>query len=165
MVDESAGTPDGGPDAGDGGGEVTVDPDEDGDASSDERGDAGVETDDATIDDDGDAASEDRGDARVDADGVGTPGGRDVVVPLRLYKTVTVFSTLIAIVVILAGFVLLDRGTQRATASPEEVSLPVVALGLSLIVGGSAVYAFSTRFRAEGMGKPKDDTAERSDDG
>ena len=89
----------------------------------------------------------------------------DVVVPLRLYKTVTVFSTLIAIVAILAGFVLLDRGTQRATASPEEVSLPLVALGLALIVGGSAVYAFSTRFRTAGMGKSKDDTDEGSDDG
>ena len=93
------------------------------------------------------------------------PGGREVVVPLRLYKTVTVFSTLLAIVCILGGFVLLDRGTQRATASPEEVSLPVVALGLALIVGGSAVYAFSTRFRTEGMGKPKDDTAEESNNG
>jgi len=94
-----------------------------------------------------------------------TPGGRDVVVPLRLYKTVTVFSTLFAIATILAGFVALDRGTLRATASPEEVSLPLVGLGLALIVAGSAVYAFSTRFRAEGMGKPKDDTAEGSDDG
>ena len=164
MVEESTGAPDGGPDAGDGGGDARGDPDEDGVASSDERGDGGVDTDDATIDD-GDAPSDDRGNAEVDDDGEATPGGRDVVVPLRLYKTVTVFSTLIAIVVILAGFVLLDRGTQRATASPEEVSLPVVALGLTLIVGGSAVYAFSTRFRAEGMGKPKDDTAERSDDG
>jgi hypothetical protein len=162
MVEKSAGASDGGPDAGDGGGEAKVDPD---DAANLEREDGGVDTDDATIDDDGDATSEDRDDPGIDADGVGTPGGRDVVVPLRLYKTVTVFSTLIAIVVILAGFVLMDRGTQRATASPDEVSLPLVALGLSLIVGGSAVYAFSTRFRAEGMGKPKDDTAERSDDG
>jgi hypothetical protein len=94
-----------------------------------------------------------------------TAGGRDVVVPLRLYKTVTVFSTLFAIAAILAGFVLLDRGTQRATASPEEVSLPLAALGLVVIAAGSAVYAFSTRFRAEGMGKSKDDTAEGSDDG
>ncbi len=90
---------------------------------------------------------------------------RDVVVPLRLYKTVTVFSTLIAIITILAGFVLLDRGTQRATASPDEVSLPVVALGLILIVGGTAVYAFSTRFRAEGMGKAKNETDEQSNNG
>ena len=147
MADESAGTPDGGPEAGDGGGEAMVD------------------ADDATIGDDGDAPSGDHDDLGVETDGEATPGGRDVVVPLRLYKTVTVFSTLIAIAAILAGFVLMDRGTQRATASPEEVSLPLVALGLSLIVGGSAVYAFSTRFRAEGMGKPKDDTAERSDDG
>jgi hypothetical protein len=147
MVEESTGAPDGGPDAEDGGGEVTVD------------------TDDATFDGDGDAPSDARGDAGVNDDGEATPGGRDVVVPLRLYKTVTVFSTLFAIAAILAGFVLMDQGTQRATASPEEVSLPVVALGLSLIVGGSAIYAFSTRFRAEGMGKPKDDTAERSDDG
>jgi hypothetical protein len=93
------------------------------------------------------------------------PGGRDIVVPLRLYKTITVFSTLIAVVAILAGFVLLDRGTQRATASPDEVSLPVVALGLGLIVGGSVVYVFSTRFRTEGMGKPKDDTDEPTDNG
>ncbi len=93
------------------------------------------------------------------------PAGRDIVVPLRLYKTVTVFSTLIAIVAILAGFVLLDRGTRRATASPDEVSLPVVALGLGLIVGGSAVYAFSTRFRTAEMGKSKDDTDEDSGDG
>jgi hypothetical protein len=105
---------------------------------------------------------------RSDADSetaAGGAGGRDVVVPLRLYKTITVFSTLIAIVTILLGFVLLDRGTQRATAGPEEVSLPVVAFGLALIVGGSAVYAFSTRFRTEGMGKSKDDTAESSDNG
>ena len=59
-------------------------------------------------------------------DGAESPDG-DVVVPLRLYKTVTVFSTLFAIAAILAGFVLMDRGTQRATASPEEVSLPLVA--------------------------------------
>ena len=51
------------------------------------------------------------------------------------------------------------------SASPEEVSLPLVALGLALIVGGSAVYAFSTRFRTAGMGKSKDDTDEGSDNG
>ncbi|MEF8808403.1 DUF7315 family membrane protein [Natronomonas sp.] len=113
---------------------------------------------------DGDAAVADA-DADAEATDAEGPGGRDIVVPLRLYKTITVFSTLIAVVAILAGFVLLDRGTQRATASPDEVSLPVVALGLALIVGGSAVYVFSTRFRTEGMGKPKDDTDEPSDNG
>lgn len=113
-------------------------------------------------------AETDSGDESRDSAGVSTdrdPEGSDVVVPLRLYKTVTVFSTLIAVVSILAGFVLLDRGTQRATASPDEVSLPIVALALALIIGGSAVYAFSTRFRTEGMGKPKDDTDEPTDNG
>lgn len=100
------------------------------------------------------------GSARTD-----DPGDREVVVPMRLYKTVTVFSTLLAVAAILVGFVLLDRGTRRATAGPEEVSLPVVAIGLAFIVGGSAVYAFSTRFRAEGMGKSKDDTGEQSNNG
>jgi hypothetical protein len=104
--------------------------------------------------------------ARVsDAEAAVGGSGRDIVVPLRLYKTVTVFSTLIAILSILGGFVLLDSGTQRATASPEDVNLLVVAVGLALIVGGSAVYAFSTRFRTAGMGKSKDDTAEDSDNG
>ncbi|WP_254838304.1 DUF7315 family membrane protein [Natronomonas marina] len=105
------------------------------------------------------------GESPNDPDPADGPGGRDVVVPLRMYKTVTVFSTLIAIVSILAGFFLLDRGTQRATASLEEINLPLVAVALALIVGGSAVYAFSTRFRTAGMGKPKDETDERSDNG
>ena len=119
-------------------------------------------------DTDGDADDADGADPGVEeppASSQSGPGGREVVVPMRLYKTVTVFSTLLAIVCILGGFVLLDRGTQRATASPEDVSLPVVALGLALIVGGSAVYAFSTRFRTEGMGKPKDDTDEPTNNG
>lgn len=113
--------------------------------------------------------AEQSGGART-AEPASSPGergseGRDVVVPLRLYKTITVFSTLIAIVFILGGFVLLDRATQRATASPDEVSLPLVALALALIVAGSAVYALSTRFRTEGMGKSKDDTDRQSDNG
>ncbi|MFQ3317987.1 MAG: hypothetical protein ACI8UR_001435 [Natronomonas sp.] len=127
--------------------------------------DAAVAPDADTDVDAGESAGEE-GKTEAEADtGAETPGGRDIVVPLRLYKTVTVFSTLFAIVSILLGFVLLDRGTQRATAAPEDVSLPLVALALGLIVVGSAVYAFSTRFRTEGMGKSKDDTDEPSDNG
>ncbi|MES3516656.1 MAG: hypothetical protein PPP58_03215 [Natronomonas sp.] len=88
-----------------------------------------------------------------------------MIVPLRLYKTVTVFSTLIAIVSILAGFIVLDRATQRATVAPEDVNLILAVLGIGLIVGGSAVYAFSTRFRTEGMGKSKDDSDEGAHNG
>jgi len=90
---------------------------------------------------------------------------RDVVVPLRLYKTVTVFSTLFAIVFVLGGFVLLDTATDRATADVSEIDPALAILGVAGIVGGAAVYAFSTRFRAEGMGKPKDESDEPSNDG
>ena len=90
---------------------------------------------------------------------------RDVVVPLRVYKTVTVFSTLFAVVFVLAGFVMLDSATNRATAPLSEIDPLLASLGLLSLVGGAAVYAFSTRFRAEGMGKSKDDSDEDSDNG
>lgn len=74
-----------------------------------------------------------------------------------MYKTVTVFSTLFAVGAVVLGFVLLDRATQRATAAPEDVNALVALLGLGSIAAGAVVYAFSTRFRARGMGKPKDE--------
>lgn len=111
----------------------------------------------ANVDDDTDADSV--------AEATAGSSGREVVVPLRLYKTITVFSTLIAVVSILAGFVILDRATQRATVSPEDINLVLALLAVALIVGGSAVYAFSTRFRTAEMGKSKDATDEGSDNG
>jgi hypothetical protein len=93
------------------------------------------------------------------------PDSRDVVVPLRLYKTVTVFSTLFAIVFVLGGFVLLDAATDRATADISEIDPLLAIVGVAGIVGGAAIYAFSTRFRAAGMGKPKDESDEPSNDG
>ena len=92
-------------------------------------------------------------------------GAGNVLLSASVLGVVFGFAARQTLGAVLAGFVLLDRGTQRATASPEEVSLPLVALALALIVGGSAVYAFSTRFRTEGMGKPKDDTDEGSNNG
>jgi hypothetical protein len=79
--------------------------------------------------------------------------GDGVIVPLRLYKTVTVFATLIAVTGVLAGFVLLDAATDRGQAAPEEVDLLLALAGLAAIVLGAAVYAFSTRFRTRGMRK------------
>ncbi|WP_435360650.1 DUF7315 family membrane protein [Haloarchaeobius sp. DFWS5] len=93
------------------------------------------------------------------------PRGREVEVPLRLYKTVTVFATLLAMVGVIGGFILLDSATNRAQAELSEINIVLALLGLALIVGGSAIYAFSTRFRAVGMGKSKDDTDEGSDNG
>ncbi|MEF8782376.1 MAG: hypothetical protein V5A39_09730 [Haloarculaceae archaeon] len=93
------------------------------------------------------------------------PQSRDVVVPLRLYKTVTVFSTLFAVAFVLGGFVLIDVATDRATADVSEIDPVLAILGLAGIVGGAAIYAFSTRFRAEGMGKAKDESDESSGNG
>ena len=92
-------------------------------------------------------------------------GARDVVVPLRVYKAVTVFSTLFAVVFVLGGFVLLDSATNRATAEVSEIDPVLAIIGIACLVGGAAVYAFSTRFRAEGMGKSKDESDESSDNG
>ncbi|WP_458206536.1 DUF7315 family membrane protein [Haladaptatus sp. NG-SE-30] len=90
---------------------------------------------------------------------------RNVVVPLRMYKAVTVFSTLFAVVTVVGGFIALDVATDRATAALPQVDFPLAIFGLILIVAGAAVYAFSTRFRAEGMGKSKDGSDEPSNNG
>ncbi|SDY30023.1 DUF7315 family membrane protein [Halopenitus persicus] len=104
------------------------------------------------------------------------PGGREIVVPLRLYKTVTVFSTLIAIIAFVGGFILIDAATLQVsllrtviggalasvglTPSADVLTAALAAAGLVSIVFGSAVYVFGTRFRARGMGKSQEDSGE-----
>lgn len=90
---------------------------------------------------------------------------REVVVPLRVYKAVTVFSTMFAVFGVVFGFILLDSATDRATAPLPQVDFPLAIFGLFLIAAGAVVYAFSTRFRTEGMGKSKDDSDEPSNNG
>ncbi len=104
-------------------------------------------------------------------------GSRDVVVPMPLYKTVTVFSTLLAVVGVVGGFVLLDAavmsggvvrvavnallsvGGVRVSPSVWASLQPVFAVGgLLAIALGAAVYVLGSRFRAEGMGR--DDESE-----
>jgi uncharacterized membrane protein len=108
-------------------------------------------------------------------------GRRDVVVPMRLYKTITVFSTLIAIVGVVVGFVLLDAATIRLSllrrlvigllrtvgiVPPSALLSGVLAvLGLAAIGLGAGVYVLGTRFRARGMGNPQEDADESSDNG
>jgi hypothetical protein len=93
------------------------------------------------------------------------PDARTVVVPDRVYKAVTVFSTLFSVAAVVVGFIVLDTATNRASAPLSEVD-PVLALvGLGLILAGAATYAFSTRFRAAGMGNAKDESDERSNNG
>ena len=129
-------------------------------------------------------------DDAVDADGDAGAGGRsrrgggrEVVVPMRLYKTVTVFSTLIAVVGVVVGFVLLDAATLQVSTlrgvvvsllgavgvpAPEELLTGLFAVcGLASILVGAGVYVLGTRFRAEGMGNgnAQDDDAEGSYNG
>jgi hypothetical protein len=93
------------------------------------------------------------------------PETRSVVVPNRVYKAVTVFSTLFAVVAVVGGFIVLDAATKRASVALSEAD-PILALaGIGLIVAGAATYAFSTRFRAAGMGNAKDVTDVSSDNG
>ena len=121
-----------------------------------------------------------RPDERSESHDTGS-GGRDIVVPMRLYKTVTVFSTLIAVVSVVLGFVLLDAATlsisflRRAITGvlvtlgvgvADEILTAVLAfLGLSVIAFGAGVYIVGTRFRARGMGKSQEDSNEESDNG
>ncbi|EJN60493.1 DUF7315 family membrane protein [Halogranum rubrum] len=114
-------------------------------------------------------------------DGDGRSGGRDIVVPMRLYKTITVFSTLIAVVSVVVGFVLLDAATlsisflRRAITGvlaavgvgiADGVLTAILAfLGLAVIGFGAGVYIVGTRFRARGMGKSQEDSNEESDNG
>ena len=91
-----------------------------------------------------------------DADESDDREGREIVVPMRVYKTVTVFSTLFAMAGAILGFVLLDSATNRATAELSEVNVALAMAGLASILAGAAVYAFATRFRADGMGNAKD---------
>lgn len=86
-------------------------------------------------------------------------GDSDVIVPLSVYKIVTVFSTLIAGAAVVVGFAVLDTATQRAQAPVDEINIPLALLGIGMIIAGSAIYVFSTRFRTAGMGmgNAKDD--------
>lgn len=92
-------------------------------------------------------------------------GDRSVEIPLRLYKTVVVVSTLLAVAGVVAGFVVLDAATEAGRAAPDEVNAPLALLGLLFILAGAGVFAFGSRFHAPGMGKAKDDTDEPSGDG
>jgi len=136
------------------------------DTAADETVNSHTEPEPSHVDTDGtDTASADA--AGANGDGADADGAdpRRVVVPTHVYKRVTVFSTLFAVVTVVAGFLLLDSATRRATLELSEVD-PVLALaGLGCIVLGGVTYAFSTRFQAEGMGNAKEESDETSNNG
>ena len=108
-------------------------------------------------------------------------GRREVVVPLRLYKTVTVFSTLIAVVAVVSGFVLLDAATLEVSVlrglvvaglagigldpAPDVLSAALAVVALAVIGFGAGVYTLGTRFRAREMGNAQEDGNEGSSNG
>ncbi|WP_096592682.1 DUF7315 family membrane protein [Halorubrum ezzemoulense] len=104
------------------------------------------------------------------------PSGREIVVPFRLYKAVTVFSTLAAVGTYFVGFTLIDAATLQISfvrttivylldnaglLPPEDVLVAILAItGVGFIILGTAVYVLGTRFRGQGMGKSQDDPSE-----
>ncbi|MFC6787666.1 DUF7315 family membrane protein [Halobaculum halobium] len=105
---------------------------------------------------------------------------RDVVVPLALYKRVTAYATLAAVVTVVLGFVMLDAATLQVSLTrrfvvgvlgavgivpPETLLTALFSLaGLGLIAFGAGVYVLGSRFRAAGMtaenGNSQDDDGE-----
>nr|WP_245705714.1 hypothetical protein [Halobellus clavatus] len=97
---------------------------------------------------------------------------------MPLYKVVTVFSTLIAVVGVVFGFMLLDAATLNVSflgglirgllsflgvsVAESVLSTVLAALGLAIIAFGAGVYVIGTRFRARGMGKSQEDSNEDS---
>lgn len=146
------------------------------DSTTSETGDASAATT-AAADTDTDDAGPTEPDGPV-ASGEGR--ARDVVVPMALYKRVTAYATLTAVVTVVLGFVLLDAATLNVSltrrfvvgvlgavgVTPPETFLTALfsVLGLGSIAFGAGVYVLGSRFRAAGMtaenGNPQDDDAE-----
>lgn len=84
------------------------------------------------------------------------PSDDDVIVPMSVYKVVTVFSTFIAAAAVVCGFVIIDMATRGGLAPRNEIDVIFALVGVGVIVLGSAIYVFSTRFQTEGMRSPKD---------
>ncbi|MFB6131328.1 MAG: hypothetical protein ABEJ28_10965 [Salinigranum sp.] len=100
---------------------------------------------------------------------------------MRVYKTVTVFSTLLAVVFVVVGFTFLDAATLQLSAIRQLVDAALAALGLAipgnvvagvlaaiglLAIGfGAAVYIIGARFKPRGMGNSQEDSDEGSDNG
>lgn len=100
-------------------------------------------------------------------------GRREVELPLRLYKSVIVFSTLIAVASVVVGFLLLDAATLGGSLLRRVVAAGFAAVGIVLAEGtlsalfavaglltiafGALVYVMGTRFRAPGMTGGRDE--------
>ncbi|MFB6253703.1 MAG: hypothetical protein ABEI06_03755 [Halobacteriaceae archaeon] len=95
----------------------------------------------------------------------GASGRREVIVPDRVYRAITVFSTLFAMIAVVGGFMLLDRATNRSTAQVGDINILQALLALLIMIIGAIVYVYGTRFQAEGMEKDKEITTEDTNNG
>jgi hypothetical protein len=109
------------------------------------------------------------------------PRGRDVVVPMRVYKLVTVVTTLLAVPLVVLGFMFLDAATLQVSFTRGIIlgtlsavglgvdegllSAVLAVIGLSIIGVGAVVYVVGARFRAGGMGNAEEDADEVSGNG
>lgn len=120
-------------------------------------------------DSDGETAADRIGDGDDQGtDDSATAGGRTVTVPVGAYKRITVFSTLVATVLVVAGFTMFDAAAFEnsivrvavtdllrvlgVAPDGELVTVAFVLLGLGLIALGAGSYVVGARFRAPDMG-------------
>jgi len=114
-----------------------------------------------------------------DSDPTGRREDGTIVVPMRMYKGITVFSTLVATVLVVLGFVCFDAATRTdhllrtslrwvfesvgVTPSVGVLNVLFGLLGVGLILVGAGSYILGTRFKTEGMvdGSNKSDDEER----
>lgn len=155
------------------------------DADDDARTDAVADGTSESKESSGDEPDESHSNHRVRADEEFGPvedtGPRDIVVPARLFKLVTVATTLLAVPAVVLGFMFLDAATLQTSVArrtvlfvvswlglPIDESLVSVLLGLvgiGLIAAGAGIYIVGSRFRAAGMGNAEEDTDEGSTNG
>lgn len=94
-------------------------------------------------------------------------GKRTVTVPLEVYKSVTVFSTLVATILVVLGFTMFDAAIFESSIirqfvlalldgvglvpSDRVLSTAFALFGLVLIASGAVIYIIGARFRASEM--------------
>ncbi|MDZ7746230.1 MAG: hypothetical protein U5K28_06845 [Halobacteriales archaeon] len=110
------------------------------------------------------------------SDAASERGGRDIAVPMEIYKSITVFSTLFAVAFVLLAFVMFDAATLGRSfvrelvqdafgaiglgVGGQSLTIAFALIGFAFLITGSGIYILGSRFRAEEMGNAKNDADE-----